>query len=24
VAGIEFSGSWADLDGSRLFWAARG
>lgn len=23
-AGIEFTGSWADLDGSRLFWAGRG
>ncbi len=24
VAGIEFSGTWADLEGSRLFWAGRG
>ncbi|MFT3875317.1 MAG: histidine phosphatase family protein [Propioniciclava sp.] len=24
VAGIEFTGSWADLEGSRLFWADRG
>ena len=23
-AGIDFTGSWADLDGSRLFWAGRG
>ncbi|MBK8462520.1 MAG: histidine phosphatase family protein [Nigerium sp.] len=24
VAGIEFSGTWTDLEGSRLFWADRG
>lgn len=24
VAGIEFGGTWDDLTGSRLFWAARG
>ncbi|MDN5570283.1 MAG: histidine phosphatase family protein [Propionibacteriaceae bacterium] len=23
-AGIEFDGTWADLEGARLFWAARG
>lgn len=24
VAGFEFAGTWADLAGARLFWAARG
>lgn len=24
IAGIEFTGSWTDLDGARLFWADRG